>query len=78
MTSDSFLDMEDAAKFYEKKRELALSTARDDDPDSDEEVFKDLRITESMYHFSCSVTEDDNLYNLYDLYDLRLLQTDAR
>ena len=66
-----FLDMEDAAKCYEKKRALAVEVARDDDPDSDEEVFRDLRIRESQYHFICRVPEDG------EFFDVRLSQSEA-
>ena len=57
-----FLDMEDAAKCYEGLRQTAIETARDDDPDSDEEVFRDLDIKESRYHFKCRVPEDKEIY----------------
>lgn len=69
---DVFLDMESAAKFYEQKRLVALETARDDDPDSDEEVFNDLHIRESRYNFSCHIPGDG------DKFIVKLEEKDAR
>ena len=54
---DVFLDMESAAKKYEEKRRLAVETARDDDPDCDEEIFRDMSISETRYHFRCHVRD---------------------
>ena len=58
----SFLDLSDAAKEYEKSRKIAIEMARDEDPDSDEEVFRDFDVTESGYHFRCYVPEDEELF----------------
>lgn len=68
--TSSFLDMSDATKFYERKRKLAVDTAKDEDSDSDEEVYRDFQFNEQHFHlgndtlflFRCVVPDDDESF----------------